>query len=248
MSSSQGSFYGSFHFEVLEATDDLATGEAFSAPVDRLALSPFIKAPGTAIDVHGGPDCDATGEEGGAGGEVEGEAGAEGTGAAGAGVRRHLACTSVQATKRVIVGVTSKLLESKFGEPGRYKAPTHVFRYDMQVNNARTTDVKVLKHSWVFVDEADEMEMLEGADRGGGGGTSPVELLQISGEGLGGDHKLDPSKSVIRSGAALRIMGTVTLPARHAVAYGFLTVESGREVFTVQIEKLRFSLECESSK
>ena len=50
-----GSFYGSFQFEVLSATEDLATGEAFSVPVDRLALSPS----GQELLVHGGP-CNCT--------------------------------------------------------------------------------------------------------------------------------------------------------------------------------------------
>ena len=147
------------------------------------------------------------------------------------------------ATQRVIVGVTSRFLgSSPPPEPGRYRAPAYSFRYDVQLNNARTSPVRVLRHDWHFQDEEAVIDSLEAE---GTRATTPAELLQISGEGLGGDRRLGPDQSVIQQGKALRFTGVVKLTVPHAVGHGSLTVEVGRgEEITVRIDHLRFSSEC----
>ena len=144
-----GSFYGSFSFEILElpgGRDDfywddapLRAGDTFVAPVDRLALT----ASASAFAAPWEAACPAP--------------------------DGRLPCTAVNATRRVIVGVTA----SPKGGDGLYG-------YDVQINNARNGPVRVVAHEWKVASPSGE----------------PLDVVRGLGLGRGGEAVIDAGDAV----------------------------------------------------
>ena len=105
--------------------------------------------------------------------------------------------TSVHATRRVIVGATTERARADLaGAEAGGGAPAHafVYKYDVQINNAREEAVEIVSRRWVVVDSEGDAAVAE------------------SGEGLGGrfgsrTHTLPP-------GGAIRLQGLLTTQAK----------------------------------
>ena len=217
----RGSMVGSFQFEVLEGPPALegaaaaavegvlGTARMFSVPIARTAL---VAAGGGGGGSGGGSGGSGSGGGGGGGEELlEGEelsvqvpCGAEAPAAT-----TH-STTSVMSSRRVIVGVTAELVTE--AEGGQQQPETtavalaaaraglaHVdptaagalYKYDVQINNARAAPVRCASHGWT----------VEGA----GGYTRRVE-----GPGLGGLRGAEEVS--IAPGKAVRFFGALRLP------------------------------------
>jgi ApaG protein len=133
---------------------------------------------------------------------------------------KMLPTTSVWSTSRVIVGATSEYMPDK-SEP---KASVFAFKYDVQINNARTHPVHVLRHRWVLTESNGHTEV-------------------ISGVGLGGFHGI--GSTVIAPGDATRYLGMVTAGAASGILEGSYTVAIGpdEEEIEVEIGQLAFSID-----
>ena len=129
-----------------------------------------------------------------------------------------LPATSVHATRRVIVGASSRYYGFE-----RVSTPSdslHQFVYDVQINNARAEPVTVVGHRW-------EVQTREQAERG--------EATVISGQGAGGT--MEERELQLPAGEAMRIQGLLTAAAPMARAYGAYTVRLGREgLATIEVK------------
>lgn len=221
-----GSMYGSFQFEVLASPsrrrpeaggsfwDDYSPGAQFNAPVNRLALLSTGRGPGS---TPGAPcprwhvsEQDPTVEP--------------------SNQPNLLSCTSISSAQRVIVGATAEFegfRKESSGEP--HSLPRHRFRFDVQINNARTEPVTFFAHHWRFVanNEADPKN-------------HGMVVGEASGVGIGGDQRI--GVQVIRGGGSLRFIthyefsppaaagsekGDHGSPVRSMIASGFFDVVIG---------------------
>lgn len=114
-----------------------------------------------------------------------------------------LQTTSVHATRRVIVGVSSRYAAGlSTPREGRFQ-----FVYDVQVNNARAHPVTVVGHRWEVQTEAQARE----------GGSSLV-----AGVGVGG--RMEEHREYVPAGEAFRVQGLLTASAPTANARGVYEV------------------------
>lgn len=114
--------------------------------------------------------------------------------------------TSVHSTQRVIVGVTSELFQRD--EDDKNADAGFIFKYDAQINNARTEEVRVRDTYWEFTDNNGKISTHRGAAYRG-------EQRPVQGP-------------VIGAGRAYRgeyTIGFVVLPTAVGNAEGFFTVE-----------------------
>eukprot|EP00966_Prymnesium_polylepis_P327606 7383466-Prymnesium_polylepis.1 len=109
-----------------------------------------------------------------------------------------LPTTSVHATRRVIIGVTTQAVQ---GAPG-----TYTFMYDVQINNVRSEPVELIARRWVVVD----------ADGRVSGGEEGVGMGGRAGNRA---HRLEPGK-------AIRVQGLLSAPTAQANAFGHYTVRA----------------------
>jgi ApaG protein len=145
--------------------------------------------------------------------------------------------TSVLATRRVIVGVTSEFVgwekeEGSSAPPfrdsgdgsgsdggeggaagGRGPQRRALFQYDVQINNARNFPVTILAHHWV-VTEADG------------------RVHTLGGKGMGGHHRINATD--IKPQAATRFTGVVAMTGRPAAAQRLRVTLTQLEAFYSQ--------------
>lgn len=116
-----------------------------------------------------------------------------------------LPLTSVLAVERVILGGRADLVRRKNG--------SFIFSYDVQINNARESDVEVVGHFWEVVDSKGHRH------------------IAASGEGVGGVFT-GTSRS-LAAGDAFRVQGQVASPTAEGNAQGTYRVriqEAGNEI------------------
>ena len=96
----------------------------------------------------------------------------------------------------------------------------------MQINNARTHPVTVLRHRWVITDPLGKTE-------------------EVRGEGLGGFHKIGPTK--IAPGDATRYLGMLTANSFYGVLEGSYTVAIGPDEEEIEVRIGRLALSRDGS-
>jgi ApaG protein len=142
-----------------------------------------------------------------------------------------LPTTSVHSTLRIIVGVTSEWQGATVVGMG------HVFKYDVQVNNARDHFVRIVDTYWEFTDEDGRLSFHRGPALRTGLG---------EGQAAAGPATLP----MLQPGGAYRgpyTIGAVTLSSESGTAEGFFVVETldgegePTDVIRVRIGKLALS-------
>jgi ApaG protein len=131
-----------------------------------------------------------------------------------------LPTTSVFARNRVIVGASSEYQAEK----SKPKEKVFAFKYDVQINNARTHPVRVLRHHWLVTE-------------------SDGHTTRIDGVGLGGFHNI--KETTIGPGDATRYLGLVTTGAASGILEGSYTVAigPGEEEIEVRIGQFALSID-----
>ncbi|CAK9026898.1 unnamed protein product [Durusdinium trenchii] len=115
-----------------------------------------------------------------------------------------LPLTSVLSLERVILGARGEFHMAKDG--------LYYFQYDVQINNARDTEIEVLGHSWEVVDQEQRHEIV------------------VAGDGVGGIYK--HRRRALAAGDAFRVSGQLPAKTRFANAQGTYRVlirENGAE-------------------
>lgn len=209
-----GSMSGSFHIEVLKhggfgSSCSAYPDEFFSARVARLALTGFEEEP---LKVP----CGDPAKNG------------------------LVPTTSVHSSKRVIVGVTVEHVgvqrpsagdvddedsddtsgNSASATSAEVKAKKHIYRYDVQINNARTMPIKVEAFSW-------RIRTLRG---------EIVQEEMIEGEGLGGFHQIPPR--IIEDGDAFRWLGLLLIDGEEGMLDGHFLVNTEEGTIRAKIAEM----------
>ena len=117
----------------------------------------------------------------------------------------ELPTSSVRATRRVIVGASARYLAAASHPEQRL----YRFVYDVQLNNARASTVRVVGHRWSVATSVSA--------------TSVTEMVVAAGGGAGG--RLEAQVLELPPGEATRIQGLLTASSPHANAWGTYTVQ-----------------------
>ena len=91
-----------------------------------------------------------------------------------------LPTTSVHSTKRIIVGATAEWLQAARGDFVS-ESRGHIFKYDVQINNARAEAVRVLDMYWEFTDANGKLTFHRGAANRPGEGSAAAPTLKPGG-------------------------------------------------------------------
>ena len=221
LSTSFGSMHGSFQFEVLRQGGTFAgwvsgppVGAKFNAPVDRLGLvneatlrvGVEIHDKNKAIKSIQAPcPVDAGSETG-----TEEDWWAR--------LDDNIPCTSVFSTHRIIIGATVSFIS--LTDQGESKERR--FKYDVQINNARTEAVTIHAYHWRFFLK----------------GEGPVFIA--NGVGFGGDQNI--GKRDVKGGDAFRFLGHFLFPQQEmdppSLLEAFEVLQSGSQKIKVPVDEL----------